>query len=91
MTELSRQSTSTSGGELGAGVDARHGAGAGAARAPGDVSPAAAARARRPGYALVAVCSEQGRSCPASGSRCESSACIDVGCVALDEDEERVA
>jgi hypothetical protein len=44
-------------------------------------------------YDLAAVCSEQALTCPVNGARCESLACIDVGCTAEDAnvDAERAA
>ena len=55
---------------------------------------AQAARATGPrAYDLAAVCSEQALTCPVNGARCESIACIDVGCTAEDAnvDAERAA
>jgi hypothetical protein len=63
-----------------AGVDARH--------------VAAARRAARGiserSYELAAVCREQALLCPVTGARCESIACIDVGCTAEDANLHRV-
>ncbi len=78
-----------------AGIDARHVAGAG--EPPRDVSrptspavvgersdtsPVDAPRSRP--YDLAAVCSQQALVCPVNGARCESIACVDVGCTAAD-------
>lgn len=48
-----------------------------------DTSPVSQQRSPRP-YDLAAVCSEQALVCPVNGARCESIACIDVGCTAQD-------
>ncbi len=52
-----------------------------------DTSPVDARRSLRP-YDLAAVCSEQALVCPVNGARCESIACIDVGCTAVDANVE---
>ena len=68
--------------EFQAGVDARY--------------VAARAETVQPAHScdLAVVCREQGRTCPVSGARCDSLACIDVGCPAEDAndvDAERAA
>lgn len=44
-------------------------------------------------YHLAVVCREQARTCRVNGARCESTARVDVGCVAQDAylGAERVA
>ena len=82
-----------------AGVDGRHVAGVDEPAARGtprptstadvgdrsDTSPVGRPRSPRP-YDLAAVCSEQALVCPVNGARCESIACVDVGCTAADAD-----
>ncbi len=63
-----------------AGGDGRHVVDQPSAR---DTSPVSQQRSPRP-YDLAAVCSEQALVCPVNGARCESIACIDVGCTAQD-------
>ena len=79
---LTAPSTSDCTAEFHAGVDARPVA-AGAETVP----PAGS-------YGLARGCGEQAVTCPVNGARCESLACIDVGCTAEDPndvDAERVA
>ncbi len=81
-----------------AGVDARHVAGVDepAARTSrptstadvgdhSDTSPVGRSRSPR-SYDVAEVCSEQALVCPVNGARCESIACVDVGCTAADAD-----
>ena len=78
---LTAHSTSDCTAEFRAGVDARH-----VAAAAETATPA------RP-YDLAVVCREQAVTCTVNGARCESVACIDVGCTAEDAnvDAERAA
>ena len=67
-------------------VDGRHVAGV-SERAPRDSPPPPRT------YDFAEVCREQGLVCPVNGARCESVACIDVGCTAQDvgDDQEQAA